>query len=133
MPHQCSIPDCLKPLHGRIYCELHYRRWCKHGNPLQRYAPRLSALARFFRLVEFTDSCWLWRASKDRNGYGQFHPRAGMTRVPHRWLYEQLVCHLPGNLTLDHLCRVRHCVNIFDHAEPVTQQVNIQRGIEARA
>lgn len=45
----------------------------------------------------------------------------------HRFIYEQLVGPIGGGLQLDHLCRVRHCVNP-DHLEPVTQRVNMMRG-----
>jgi len=38
---------------------------------------------------------------------------------------------IPDGLTLDHLCRVRHCVNP-DHLEPVTQTENRRRGVRAQ-
>ena len=34
---------------------------------------------------------------------------------------------VPEGLELDHLCRIRHCVNP-DHVEPVTCAVNVRRG-----
>ena len=34
---------------------------------------------------------------------------------------------MPRGLELDHLCRVRSCVNP-EHLEPVTHKVNMQRG-----
>jgi hypothetical protein len=50
------------------------------------------------------------------------------TKAAHRLFYEQLVGPIPDGLQLDHLCRVRHCVNP-DHLEPVTQTANVLRGI----
>ena len=31
---QCTIEDCPKPLRARGWCEAHYARWKRHGDPL---------------------------------------------------------------------------------------------------
>ena len=49
----------------------------------------------------------------------------------HRVSYALLKGTLVDGLDLDHLCRVRPCVNP-DHLEQVTRQVNVRRGIRAR-
>lgn len=76
--------------------------------------------------------CWEWKASRDWGGYGQFTFRTlTKTNLAHRIAYLALV----GEITkpqLDHLCRVRHCVNP-DHLEPVTHAVNQQRGVGTKA
>lgn len=69
--------------------------------------------------------CWLWIAALNRNGYGL--ARFGRVRVAHRVTYELLVGPIPGGLDLDHLCRVRNCVNP-SHLEPVTRRENLRRG-----
>lgn len=69
--------------------------------------------------------CWLWSGAL-HNGYGGFFADGQRWRV-HRWSYEFLVGPIPEGLHLDHLCRVRHCVNPA-HLEPVTNQENIRRG-----
>lgn len=51
----------------------------------------------------------------------------GERKVVHRIAYELLVGPIPDGLQLDHLCRVRNCVNP-DHLEPVTGQENMRRG-----
>lgn len=73
-----------------------------------------------------SDGCWLWTGSKNRGGYGTITVN-GHTRAVHRVAYELLVGPIPDGLQLDHLCRVRHCVNPA-HLEPVTQRENILRG-----
>ncbi len=45
----------------------------------------------------------------------------------HRFAYELLVGPIPDGLVIDHLCRVRHCVNPA-HMEPVTRWENTLRG-----
>jgi hypothetical protein len=66
--------------------------------------------------------CWLWTGSHDRNGYGQFNKTTA-----HRWVFEKLRGPLPPGDELDHLCRVRSCVNP-DHLEPVSRRENVLRG-----
>lgn len=86
-----------------------------------------SIAERFWSKVEKTATCWLWRAARDRDGYGAF--RIGHRTVrAHRWAYEQLVGPIPEGLEPDHLCRNHACVNP-DHLEPVTHKENLRRGI----
>jgi HNH endonuclease len=84
-------------------------------------------LSSFFSRVEKTDTCWLWRGQITWNGYGLFNSNP-LRKVAHRWLWEAWFGDVPKGLQLDHLCRVRNCVNPA-HLEPVTQQENIKRGI----
>lgn len=81
---------------------------------------------RFWSKVEVTDGCWLWTGCQVQNGYGQFR-FDGRTGLAHRWAYEHFVGPIPDGLDLDHLCRVRHCVNPA-HLEPVTRAENLHRG-----
>lgn len=85
------------------------------------------AAERFWSKVEATapDSCWLWMAATDR-GYGRFGVTSGRMVAAHRWSYEQVVGPISEGLTLDHLCRVRNCVNPA-HLEPVTLEENLAR------
>ena len=76
---------------------------------------------------EPNSGCWLWIGHVDEKlGYGRFVVE-GRRRVAHLVSYEALVGPVPAGLQLDHLCRVRSCVNPA-HLEPVTQAVNIFRG-----
>lgn len=72
-----------------------------------------------------TDECWLWKGATSR-GYG-YVSVSGKKRPAHRVVYELLEGEIPGDLQLDHLCRVRNCVNP-SHLEPVTCQENVRRG-----
>lgn len=36
----CSIPDCGKPRFGREWCNAHYTRWHRHGDPLGSTPPK---------------------------------------------------------------------------------------------
>lgn len=84
--------------------------------------------ARFWTKVKVDEvGCWLWIAGLNRNGYGRFMDSNKITRAAHRVAYEALIATIPEGLQLDHLCRVRHCVNPA-HTEPVTQAENLRRG-----
>jgi hypothetical protein len=80
--------------------------------------------ARIERIPEC--GCWLWMGRLNRNGYGRLY-HEGSEPMAHRTSYERHVGPIPEGLVLDHLCRVRCCVNPY-HLEPVTVQVNTLRG-----
>lgn len=85
-------------------------------------------MKRFWSKVdrEHPSGCWLWLASKRGDGYGQFW-LDGKMPAAHRVAYELTRGPILVGMQLDHLCRVRACVNP-DHLEVVTQQENIRRG-----
>ena len=87
-----------------------------------------SAVARFWAKVDRTGDCWTWTAALRRpGGYGQFWA-AGRMVGAHRFAFTLLVGPIPAGLELDHLCRNHACVNP-EHLEPVTQAVNLLRGV----
>jgi hypothetical protein len=73
--------------------------------------------------------CWLWTATISRDGYGSLKWKINgrSTHGAYRVAYVALVGIVPDGLHLDHLCRVRRCVNPA-HLEPVTPRENILRG-----
>jgi len=70
--------------------------------------------------------CWLWTLSIKPKGYGQIK-NAGRLAYAHRIAYQLLRGPIPKGMTIDHLCRVRCCVNP-DHMEVVTNRTNVLRG-----
>lgn len=57
-----------------------------------------------------TDDCWIWKASRFPNGYGQCKCD-GKNWKAHRLVYTLLVGQIPENLLLLHRCDNRRCVN----------------------
>lgn len=84
---------------------------------------------RFWQKVDKTSTCWLWKAGKSDRGYGIYY--AGKMRRAHIVAYELMIGSVPEGLELDHICRIRHCVNP-DHLEAVTHQQNCKRDFTDR-
>jgi DNA-binding transcriptional regulator YiaG len=119
LSHLCRTPACVRPDHldpvatgrGLTAAERFWPKVDKNG-PLPDCRPELGP-------------CWIWTATRNPNGYGDFSNRKGGKRhvLAHRWSYEQMVGSIPEGLELDHLCRTRACVRP-DHLEPVTHRTN---------
>lgn len=159
----CSVSGCVKARRGnQVYCDSHYRRNLKYGNPLASGAGRWVASNedRFwakvnkqggvppkpYRWEESMGECWLWldKISEFTDGYGvmlinesawgvgYFYatgepgPQSvAKARKAHRVSWRIKHGRWP-TLYLDHLCRVRECVNP-EHLEEVTHAENVRR------
>lgn len=124
----CVAPDCREVVRCSGYCNKHYLRLRRHGDLTVSNRP-ITYGSGFWAKVEKTSTCWLWTAGRTTGGYGQcYSPAKGYA---HRTAYELLVGAIPYGMTLDHLCRVRHCVNPA-HLEPVTSAENTRRAADHR-
>jgi hypothetical protein len=72
------------------------------------------------------NGCWLWQGFLNVHGYGRTKWEDRNWLV-HRLVYELMEAPVPDGLFIDHLCRVRHCVNP-GHMEVVTNRENVLRG-----
>lgn len=110
-----------------------YCRPCAHeiGRPPEWAKPpgrpRVDVHQRFMSYVDVNDDgCWRWAGKRNWGGYSSFWCD-GATVAAHRWSYEYHRGPIPDGLTIDHLCRVRDCVNPC-HMEAVTMEENRARG-----
>lgn len=96
-----------------------------HGTVVAHGDDRLPV--RFWEKTQLSESgCWEWTAQVGHHGYARYS-QDSKSRKAHRVSYEALVAPIPDGLVIDHLCRVRHCVNPA-HLEAVTNAENIRRG-----
>lgn len=94
--------------------EQHFWSQVDKDGPVSNYRPDLG-------------NCWVWIGYVDKQtGYAKYK-KTGRSRSSHQVAYEYLIGPVPEGLQLDHLCRVRHCVNPA-HLEPVTGKINTLRG-----
>ena len=85
----------------------------------------MTSEARFWSKVDKSGDCWLWTGRLEALGYARC--RVDGERVyAHRYAYELEVGPIPDGMEIDHLCRVRHCVNPT-HLEAVTHRENLRR------
>lgn len=103
------------------------RGW-KKGAPLRWIHGH--ARRKLLRYVEtdtgYATPCWIWQLAKDTHGYGAVW-QTNRTAQAHCVAYQEKVGPVPNGAELDHLCRVRCCVNP-DHLDPVSHAENCQRG-----
>lgn len=89
----------------------------------------MTALDRFFAKVspEPNSGCWLWTGTLTSDGYGIF-TWGGRRERAHRAAWKLTGRVIPEGLVIDHLCRVRCCVNP-DHMRVCTIGENVRAGI----
>lgn len=117
----CRIDGCGKEAkyRGQALCMAHYlRKWSRGTFDLPERPTRRQQLEAG---IVSRDDCWLWGSTVADTGYG----RIGTDYV-HRIAHEEYIGPIPDGYQVDHLCRVRLCVNP-EHLEAVTQQENLRR------
>ena len=138
----CGLPTNLAPAavrgykKGEPYRYLHgHRPWTVeqktkmshfHGTPLERFEGKVNKNGPVVKAE--LGPCWLWMGAMDKStGYGAmgFY---GKTERTHIVAFKLFKGDIPYGLEIDHLCRIRLCVNP-DHLDAVTQQVNLMRGM----
>jgi hypothetical protein len=71
--------------------------------------------------------CIIWLGAVNEDGYGNIGKTTNRSGMAHIAAWELANGPVPDGLELDHLCRVRSCINV-DHLEPVTHEENVRRG-----
>lgn len=135
----CAVPDCTDDVRARNWCNRHYRRWLRTGDPIQAAWERGDHVTNFWAKAQRRgpSECWPWTGSLNTGGHGTFVWPGGS--LAHRYSYEIGVGPIPEGMELDHLCHSndptcrdgvrclhRRCVNPA-HLEPVTRAENQRR------
>jgi hypothetical protein len=110
------------------YCGLECARLALRDQNARRQRTAQERLAAW-SMPEPNSGCELWFGSLSNTGYGLLKHVGPEKRtvLAHRASYEVAVGPIPDGYEIDHLCRVRSCINPR-HLEAVPHRVNVLRG-----
>jgi hypothetical protein len=78
-------------------------------------------------VVDGVTGCWVWTGTLEKDGYAVMVRDGRKLRVA-RVFWERRFGPIPGDLTIDHLCRNKACVRPGDdHTELCTRAENTRR------
>lgn len=103
----CAIAGCERPRRKREWCESHYSRWRRHGDPLDggEVLPQNDG---FWDRVDVRGpgECWTWKRSTVAGGYGRYRGDSA-----HRISYRTAHGDIPPGMFVLHRCDNPPCVN----------------------
>lgn len=134
----CSADDCPRPSVCRKMCRYHYQQWRRTADrsEIGRWKDPEVRFEKSTRWGTPSDHrpdlgpCLLFTGADNGNGYGQFRHK-DKNGYAHRYAWERVNGPIPDGLTVDHLCRVRRCVNV-EHMELTDGVDNYLRGVATR-
>ena len=119
----CSVDGCEKAIRVRGYCNAHYLRLNRYGDPLAGGQSRIrDPETKFKERTRRQGDCLVWVAGRKSSGYGKM--AVGGRHMPvHRYAWERANGPIPPGMEIDHRCHNRLCCNI-DHLRLVTHKEN---------
>lgn len=105
----CSLCE-ERPAMARKLCKSCYAREWRKGSILEHKV--ISPEEAFLLRIEKTDSCWIWKGTKNEYGYGVFLlPGKTSSIRAHRFSYQIHKGEIPVGLVVMHSCDNPICVN----------------------
>jgi homing endonuclease-like protein len=111
---ECSIKECGGAVYGYGWCNKHWKRWRKYGDPLfvKHEVSQAGPLATFLANIDERgpDECWPWKRPPCKTGYGQVKWLDGKLWYAHRVAYLLAYGKIPVSddptdpIEIDHVC-----------------------------
>jgi hypothetical protein len=108
---KCSVPHCQEQAKIKGLCSRHYKRkWSCGSTKVGRPCYHEPLEKKFWRYVEKTSSCWMWKGYTDKDGYGTI--KNGHTTLrAHRVSFKIHHGQIDENKLILHTCNNPSCVN----------------------
>jgi len=123
----CKIEGCEKKKKARGWCNKHWQRWWRNGDPEkgkwdEDKSPIQNVLERY--IPEPNTGCWIWEGSTDGTGYPNVW-NGGSKGLVHRMIWQYYYGEIPEGYVIAHNCSNKLCINP-NHLYCCTQRQNMQ-------
>lgn len=107
---QCSL--CERKHFARGWCNMHWNRWRKHGDPRhgEDQLTAAQAVERDVATRDRTTGCWEWPGHRNAAGYGRVQLPGRISDHAHRYA-ARLAGMEPGRFYVCHTCDNPPCYN----------------------
>ena len=107
MSMTCAVENCNEGIRAKGYCNTHYQRWYKYGDPLY-IKEKIPYTTPAWEHRGTYQGCWEWtgglRNSSDKwCQYGAVRIN-GKTKLVHRVAYEEIYGPIPEGMNVCHSC-----------------------------
>lgn len=112
---KCSVEDCERKAITKSFCDMHYRRFRKNGDPLNPGSKIVyrgkTEKEKFDLQYEIKENgCWIWIGATRENAKGILYGRLG-NEGAHRVSFRLHNGPIPDGLYACHKCDIPLCVN----------------------
>lgn len=113
----CAVAGCDISSYCKGFCEPHYRRFKKYGDPLGRNPGRVYGdYNDEQRLLTYgwditNDGCWEIKSSRTIHGYGRVRNSSNKQEITSRMAYRVWVGPIPDGMLVLHSCDNPPCIN----------------------
>lgn len=119
----CSIENCGLAHQAKGFCDKHYRRFKKTGDPMSARKLASSTEEAFtIRSIQTETGCYRWDGAVDTTGYAVMAD-AGRKMGAHRYAWERANGPIPDGMVIDHTCGTRSCTKV-QHLRLATNKQN---------
>lgn len=119
---QCSVDGCASTSRARGYCNRHYLRAIRHGDPTAGRDVYSSPEDAFKARTRWRGDCLEWTGSHNGAGYGEIRVNYKLIYA-HRYAWERVNGPIPEGMVIDHICMNPKCVNMM-HLRTATASQN---------